>query len=696
MERITGNIDVYRFYDEDSGYSVIKLENGKTVVGILPHFNAGESVEFTGEWGIHQKFGEQFKAESFRVLYPDTSEGIIKFLSSRIIKGIGERTAKKIVSRFGAKTIDILDNHIERLLEISGFGSKKIETIRKSWEDRKGIRNVIMSLQSFGISTSVAMKIYNIYGDDAVKIIKSNPYRLVSDVWGIGFKTADRIGSSAGFGDAHPYRIQAGILHVLSESARSGHVYLPEYVLIDYCRSLINFELTESDPNLVNLVDQGHIYIEGDKVYLSSLYYAEKESEFAVKRLVESEPADSSINKKLLSAIGGGFTSEQFEAIQNSLRHKMLILTGGPGTGKTETLKGIIRLYEELGKKILLAAPTGRAAKRMTEVIGTEARTIHRLLEYNPSAGLFNRSGDNQLETDLLVIDEVSMIDTLLLHSLMEAVSGETTLILAGDVNQLPAVGPGNILADLIASELIPVVKLTKIFRQAEQSRIIVAAYEINRGVIPDLTIDKDGDFFFIEENDENSIPGIILDLCQRRLPAKYSLNPFNDIQVISPMHKGATGTAQMNKTLQEGLNSNGILLKSGSMNYRMGDKVMQLRNNYEKDIFNGDVGIVTGFDAVKRKLQINFGRNVIDYDSADLDEITLAYTITVHKSQGSEYPCVILPLTTSHYVMLQRNLLYTAVTRASRMMIIVGTKNAIAVAVNNSRVQGRYTSFFK
>lgn len=371
-------------------------------------------------------------------------------------------------------------------------------------------------------------------------------------------------------------------------------------------------------------------------------------------------------------------------------------MTGGPGTGKTETLKGIIKLYQGLKKKILLAAPTGRATKKMSEVIGREAKTIHRLLEYNPMGEFFNINSENQLETDLLVIDEVSMMDTFLMNNLLEAVDNDTTLILVGDVDQLPSVGPGNVLADLINSKLLPVITLTKIFRQAEKSKIVRTAHDINKGMIPDLSVNKDADFFFIEENNEENIPGIILDLCQRRLPAKYNFNAASDIQVLSPMHKGLTGTDNINVVLQNGLNQNMEILKRGKFRYRIGDKVMQLRNNYEKEIFNGDIGFIADYDTKKNVIKINFGNSLIEYDSSELEDLTLAYTITVHKSQGSEYPCVILPLTTTHFIMLQRNLIYTAVTRASKLMIIVGSRNALRIAVSNDHVQKRYTSLFK
>ena len=696
MESITGIIDVFVFYKEESGFSVVKLENGITAVGALPQLNKGETVELTGEWVKHQKFGTQFKIETFKVLQPTTIEGILKFLGSGIIKGIGEKTAGLIVKKFGERTIEILDYHSERLHEIKGLGKKKIDQIKKNWNDQKKVRDVIIALQSFGLSTAYAMKIFNTYGDQAVSVVKNNPYRLTSDVWGIGFKIADKIGMNLGFGESNPYRIKAGIIYVLNEATRSGHVYLPEIELINKCSEILNHELSISDSILTELEKDKQIVIKDDKVYLSFLFYAEKNIEEKIKSLTRFFNPLKDSELKFLRIKPGRFSTEQIEAIRSSLEHKILILTGGPGTGKTETLKGIIKLYEKMDKKILLAAPTGRAAKRMSEVIGREAKTIHRLLEYNPTTDVFNFNEENLLDADLLVIDEMSMIDTLLMYHLLNAVSDGTTIILAGDSNQLPSVGPGNILSDMIDSQFIPITKLNKIFRQSEKSQIIVAAHQINRGEFPELNNFKEGDFFFIEENNERKISELILELCSERLSAKYQFDRVTDIQVITPMHRGELGTINLNKELQKGLNDGRFLLKRGDSIYKLGDKVMQLRNNYEKEIFNGDMGIIIGSDQENNALQVSMNNKIIYYDVNDLDEITLAYAVTVHKSQGSEYPCVILPLTTSHFVMLQRNLLYTAVTRAQRLMIIIGTKNALNIAVNNNRVLERHTSLFK
>ncbi len=696
MITIQGVVDIYVFHNTESGYSVVKLEDGSTIVGILPKFTSGEIVEFNGEWVVHSKFGKQFKVENFKVHLPITEEGIIKFLSSRIIKGIGERTAKKIVEKFGNKTLDILDNEIEKLGEIKGFSRRKIEEVKKGWEKQRGIKNTMIELQSLGISSSIAMKIYKTYGENSVKIVQTNPYQLTYDVWGVGFKTADNIGHDVGIKRDHPFRIKAGIIFIMNEAAKNGHVYLPLEEIIKHCNQMLDYELAHSDQMLIELERDGQIVIKENKIYLAALFYAETNIVVLIKKLLSKKSEQTIETENLLKSISEKFSEEQVLAIKCSLENKILILNGGPGTGKTETLKGIINLYDILKKKILLAAPTGRAAKRMNEVVGRDAKTIHRMLEYNPTINLFNFNSDNKLEADLIVIDEVSMIDTYLMYNLLEAINESTTLILVGDTNQLPSVGPGNVLHDLISSELIPVVTLTKIFRQAEESRIILAAHQINKGIFPNFSNGSESDFFFIEENDEAKIPELILDLCKNRLPIKYNFNSMNDIQVLSPMHRGEAGTINLNYTLQAGLNNREVILKHGGYNFKSGDKVMQLKNNYEKEIFNGDLGIVISGNSEKKILTIEFNGKTFEYGAAELDEITLAYAATVHKSQGSEYPCVVLALTTSQYIMLQRNLLYTAVTRASKLMILIGTKNAISIAVKNNKISKRYTSLFK
>jgi len=695
MPIIEAILEGYLYKNEETGYCVASLSGGIKAVGTLPNVKVGEKLKLTGEYEKHSKYGEQFKIESFSIIYPTTIAGITKYLGSGLIKGVGPATAEKIVDVFKENTIDILDADINRLLDVEGIGVKKLELIKKSWEDQKAIKEIMLFLQSFDISPAYAMKIYRTYGANSVKIVQDNPYQLTYDVWGIGFKIADAIGKSVGFSDDHPKRIKSGIIFVLNEASGEGHVYLPMNELLKKCYEILGVDLTDSlllfremqDQNLLNLVDEN--------VYLSHYYEAERNIEYKIKAL---SACSSEFKEKELKSIrlNPRFSEEQLEAIRNSITNKILILTGGPGTGKTTALKGIIDSYKQLKKTIMLAAPTGRAAKRMSEVIGLEAKTIHRLLEYNPQDNLFLHDEDSPLETDLLVIDEVSMIDTLLMNNLISAVSLNTTLVLVGDIDQLPSVGCGNILHDLIQSGIIPTAMLTKIFRQAEESQIVVNAHKINRGEFPTILNKESADFFLIQESDNSKIANVISELCEKRLPDKYNFDPMKDIQVLTPMYKGDSGANNLNCILQEVLNSNKVLLTRGERSFKIGDKVMQLRNNYDKDVYNGDIGLILSIDMNDQKLEINYSGKIVPYDFLELDDITLAYAITVHKSQGSEYPCVIMPITTAHYIMLQRNLLYTAVTRASKIMILVGSKQALALAIGNKKAKKRNTSLFR
>ena len=695
MITIEAVLEDYIYKNEETGYSVAALSDGIKAVGILPGIRTGEKLKLKGQYETHPRHGQQFKIDSFTVIYPTTKVSISKYLGSGLVKGIGPSTAEKIVDIFGENTLAMMDNDVDKLLQVEGIGKKKLVQIKKSWQEQKSVKDIMLFLQSFDISPAYALKIYHTYGNDAIKIVQENPYQLTYDVWGIGFKIADTIGKSAGFNEDHPKRIKAGIIYVLNEASNEGNVYLPMQELVNSCSEILNIDLSDSLLLFREMEDSGLLKLENENVYLLYYYRAERNIEYKISALCGgySEFTEKELNSVRLKP--GYYSNEQLGAIRNSLKYKILILTGGPGTGKTTALKGIIDSYKHLNRKIMLAAPTGRAAKRMSEVIGFEAKTIHRLLEYNPQDQLFMRDEDSPLETDLLVIDEVSMIDTSLMNNLINAVTPNTTLVLVGDIDQLPSVGPGNILHDLIKSEKIPTAMLTKIFRQAEESKIVVNAHKINKGEFPALQNNEASDFFFIQEADNALIPDIIVELCTKRLPSKYGFDPMKDIQVLTPMYKGEAGADNLNSILQSALNKNDILITRGRRSYKVGDKVMQLRNNYDKDIFNGDIGIIDTIDTEDQKLEIIFNGKIVPYDFLDLDDITLAYAITVHKSQGSEYPCVILPLTTAHYIMLQRNLLYTAVTRASRMMIITGSKQALQIAVANKKSRKRYTSLF-
>lgn len=695
METITGVVDIYLFYSESNGYSVFKLEDGTSAVGNLPRLNEGDSVELTGSWVKHPKYGNQFKIETANISYPVTRSGIIKYLASGMIHGIGPVTAKRIVNAFGENTIDILDSNIARLIEVEGIGKKKLELIKEGWNEQKSVKNVMLFLQSNGISSTYSLKIYKEYGDAAPELIKNNPYRLISDIWGIGFKIADDIGKNFGFTNSNPFRIKAGILHVLQQASRDGHVFLPKEELVKEASYLLQADIGYSDILFEELEESGDIFIHNNKVYIADFYIAEREIEASIKRLLNI-PVEKPPNlNKILSSFKEDYSEEQLEAISISYSEKMLILTGGPGTGKTTTLKGIIQLFNTFDKKIMLAAPTGRAAKRMTEVIGLEAKTVHRLLEYNPQDNSFNNNEDNPLETDLLIVDEVSMMDTMLMYNLIVAISLNTTLILVGDIDQLPSVGAGNVLKDLINSSQIPIIELNTIFRQAKNSDIILNAHRINKGEMPALNFLAETDFVFLDENTNSKIPEKILRLCSDELPRKFSFNPVEDIQILSPIYKGDVGVTVLNKLFQNKLNESAVVYSNGDKIFKANDKVMQLRNNYDKNVFNGDIGFIIGTNNEAKVIYVSFEGKIIEYKFEELDEITLAYAITVHKSQGSEFPCIIMPLTTSHYMMLQRNLLYTAITRATKLLILIGTKRALAMSVNNNKVINRFTSLF-
>ncbi len=694
MITIEAILDSYLYINESTGYCVASLSNGIKAVGILINIKPGEKLKLTGEYETHPKYGMQFRIDSYSIVIPSTKTGLAKYLSSGMIKGIGPVTAEKIIEQFEDTTIDVLDNNIDRLLEIEGIGSKKLEQIKKSWGEQKAVKEIIIYLQGFDISPAYAVKIYKVYGINSIKVIQNNPYQLTYDVWGIGFKIADSIGKNVGFSDDHPKRIKAGIVYILNEAASDGHVYLTSDELNKKCFDMLGIDLSDSLLLMREMQEENLIYIVQEKVYLAHLYEAEKYIEHKIKLLAAGESKFTEKELKLIR-LNLDLSEEQSDAVRKSLTNKIMILTGGPGTGKTTTLKGIIDSYKQLKKNILLAAPTGRAAKRMSEVIGMEAKTLHRLLEFNPQDQFFQRGEDNPLEADLLVIDEVSMIDTLLMNSMLSAVNPETTLILVGDVDQLPSVGSGNILNDLILSGIIPIVKLTKIFRQAEKSSIVVNAHKINNGELPSINNNEEADFFFIQESDNSKIADLIIELCSSRLPDKYGFDPVKDIQVLTPMYKGEVGVNNLNIRLQEVLNQRKVAHNRGEKNYKIGDKVMQLKNNYDKEVYNGDIGIIESVDNEDQIMEINFSGKNVQYEFAELEDITLAYAITVHKSQGSEYPCVILPISAAHFIMLQRNLLYTAITRASQMLILVGTRQALAIAVGNKKTKRRNTSLF-
>ncbi len=704
MESITGTVEKIVYRNEENGYVIAKVSLEKneeklaTIVGTIASINIGETYELKGEWVNNPKYGWQFNFENYQLILPTSLLGLKRYLSSGLIKGVGPATADRIVKHFGNKTLEVLENNLQRLSEVEGIAEKRIKVISTSWEEQKEIKRVMIFLQSYKITTGYAVKIYKTYGNTAIEKLKENPYRLVDDVFGIGFKIADRIAQNLGIEPTSPARIKAGIKYSLNELANQGHCYGVINEVIEKGSELLEVEESLVEKALEILKNNNEIIVQEDRLWLPLYYFAELG---VSKKLIElSKFPQQIINLDMQKKIrylekryDFSFAEEQKEALRKVLLNRVLVLTGGPGTGKTTTTLGLIELFKELKLKIILAAPTGRAAKRMSETTGREAKTIHRLLEYSPKNGTFTRDVKNPIKTDVIILDEVSMIDILLMNSLLKAVLPGTFLILIGDVDQLPSVGPGNLLKDIIDSETIPVVRLTKIFRQDWRSLIIVNAHRVNEGKYPVIKGERERDFYFIEEEEPQLAAQKIIDLCTVRLPSKYKIDPVDDIQVLSPMYKGEVGADNLNYSLREALNSKGKEIKYGNYSFRINDKVMQIKNNYDKEVFNGDIGRINHINVEDHILEVNFYGRKVGYDFSELNELVLAYAITVHKSQGSEYRIVIIPVMTQHYLLLQRNLLYTGITRAKDMVILIGTKKALWIAINNNKTFHRNTS---
>ena len=705
MAQLRGIVDRITFQNEENGYTVARLQvegstayNNRlaTIVGEMLSINPGETVVLEGEWTTHKQYGAQFKIESYQTVYPSTVEGMRRYLGSGLIKGIGPVTAKRIVDHFGKEALDVIESDPERLVEVEGLGAKRAKWIIKAWEDQREIHNVMLFLQSHEVGTGYAVKIWKRYGHEAVELIQENPYRLSVDVWGIGFLTADRIAQKMGIPAHSNRRIQAGLLHVLNEAAdKEGHVFLPEDALIESCAEALDVPIDAIAPCVAQLLSEESIVVDDKRVYLPHLYYAEQGAATRCYQLSQVQRIELGNIPAEIKAIeqrdGVTFAPRQKSALEKALSHNLLVLTGGPGTGKTTTIKGLIALLEARNKKIALAAPTGRAAKRMSEATGHEAKTIHRLLKFSPSEMAFEKNFENPLEIEALIVDEISMVDTVLMNSLLRAVPISASVVLVGDVDQLPSVGAGNVLKDVIASGIVEVVELNEIFRQAQTSHIVTNAHAINRGEMPYVRNDRDADFFFLEVSEPDQVVETVCGLCAARLPRTYRLDSIEDIQVLVPMYRGETGANNLNQVLQDELNPKGQEMTRGGIRFRVGDKVMQVRNNYDRDVFNGDIGRVQGIE--DDILRTRFQDRVIEYEFSELDELVLAYAMSVHKSQGAEFRAVVMPLTTQHYMMLQRNLLYTAITRARELVVLVGTKQALGMAVRNNRVAERHTT---
>ena len=706
---IEGILERIVFFSEETNFTVARLQVARnpdlvTIVGSIPCPNPGETLRLKGEWIVDVKFGRQFRVESCLSVLPSTITGIEKYLGSGLVKGIGPIMAKRVVAMFGLETLDVIGEQSERLLEVEGIGPIRVQRITKAWQEQKEVREVMVFLQGHGVSSTYAVKIYKAYGDKSVAVVKENPYRLALDISGIGFKTADRIAQNMGIDPSSQIRAEAGIIHVLSELVDEGHVYYPHDKLMDTSASLLEVNRDVLETALSALITQRRVvideHVEDRAVYLTPLHVAEVNVASRLETLINSPRQLIQIDIEMAMqwvqrAIGIELADLQKEAIRKAVASKALVLTGGPGTGKTTLLNCIIRILEKKGQRILLASPTGRAARRLSEVTGREAKTIHRLLEYSPSEGGFKRNEENPLEADLVIIDESSMVDILLMNHLLKAVSPTTTLMLVGDIDQLPSVGPGNMLKDVIASGRVETVRLTEVFRQAQESMIVVNAHRVNRGEFPLVRTPegKKADFYFVARDDPEKALEMVKELCARRLPRAFRLNPFDDIQVITPMHKGVVGVANLNAEMQMLLNPTGNEVSRGGRCFRINDKVMQTTNNYEKEVFNGDIGRVIEIKHEEQTLAVKYEDRIVDYEWSDLDELVLAYAISIHKSQGSEYPAVVVPILPQHYIMLQRNLLYTAITRAKKLVVLVGSSRAIAMAARNSRVQHRYTA---
>ena len=707
MDRLRCVVERVTYQNETNGYSVIKCRAKGyadliTVVGSMPEVHVGSVLTLSGEWTVNPKFGRQFTVSGFEETLPATVYGIEKYLGSGLVKGIGPKFAARIVRAFGADTLNVIEEDPDALLRVPGIGKLRVERIKKSWDEQKEIKNIMLFLQGHDVSTTHATKIYKTYGSDSIRVVKENPYRLADDIWGIGFRTADTIAEKLGVEKETAVRLRSGLLYTLNRLSEEGHCYARRDQLLKTGSELLSVEESVLPPVLDEMVRQDDVkteLIDGEDsapgetaVYLPPFWFAETGTAKRLKQIFSS-PASvkvkpQGLEERIRRVTGLNYDPAQMDAIRCAAGSKILILTGGPGTGKTTTTLGILTAFRQAGAKILLAAPTGRAAKRLSETTGMEARTIHRLLEFKPPEGC-QKNEQNPLEGDVLILDECSMIDIMLMYSLLKAVPDSMTLIFVGDVDQLPSVGAGNVLRDLIDAGVFPVVRLTKIFRQAAASRIITNAHRINRGRMPDLSNGKQSDFFFLEEEDPETAAQEIVRLVKERLPRAYGTR---DIQVLTPMQRGAVGAANLNQVLQAALNADAAGLRRGGTDYRLHDKVMQIRNNYDKEVFNGDIGTVCRVNTEDRELTVSFDGREVLYDVTELDELVLAYAATVHKSQGSEYPIVVMPVLMTHYVMLQRNLVYTGVTRAKKLMVMIGSTKALALAVRNVTVTRRNT----
>lgn len=717
MIKIEGHLERITYQNEENHYTIARLSTGKqknmiTVVGFMAGISPGQTLRLSGNWETHPRYGQQFKITTFEVTLPDTVEGIKKYLETGIIKGIGPLIAGRLVSQFGSETLEIIEKKAERLTEVNGIGKAKAERIEAAWKDHHVIRELMQFLQSRGIKGSYSGRILKEYGESAIEILKTDPFRIAEDIPGIGFIIADTITQQDGVSPDDPKRVRACINHLIEQAANEGHTFIPEKVILDQCRQAFSIDAEDTMTAIDILEKQGIIATEdagedeqGRAVYSKELFLAEKGIADRFQTLL-SVPAISpelnpeQLTQEILKKLALKLSSEQLDVLGRILAFRAAVITGGPGTGKTTLIRSVNAIFEAMGRVVALAAPTGRAAKRLSEVVRRDAKTIHRLLKFNFKESCFEVNRNNPIDADVIIIDEASMVDTVLMFHLLNAVPATSKLILVGDVFQLPSVGPGNVLSDIIRSEAIPVFYLTEIFRQARKSPIIMNAHRVRRGESPELnstnTDNELKEFYFINQSDPNTVVETIVKLCSESIPNRFLLNPVRDIQVLTPMHKGVAGTINLNQVLQKALNQNTDQAEIMGGIYKTGDKVMHLKNNYLKDVFNGDIGTISRVDRETSQVEVDYEGRVVVYEPEEMHELSLAYAISVHKSQGSEYPAIIVPLLTQHYIMLQRNLLYTAMTRGKKLVILIGTQKAFTTALNNDKPRKRFSGLMK
>ena len=705
---IEGVVERISYSNEETGFAVVRMvsTNGRSFTAVGPMFgiSVGDRLRLNGTWTEHPKFGRQLNVESFLEILPSTLEGLRVFLASGRIKGVGPAIADRLIAAFGLECLDVIEHHPERLLEVHGIGPAKLEKIKASWARNRGIQRIMVFLAGHGIAPGIAVRLHKRYGDRALAVVRENPYRLADEVWGVGFLTADRIARKLGISREAPERLAAGLLYALTTASRAGHLFLPRGELFSEAATLLELPDEDFSGILEELRRSERVVVRSrrdgdDAVFSARLDRAEAALAAGIARLLASEvrraPGTiSALIRSYETAAGITLAAEQRRALETAVERPVTVITGGPGTGKTTLVRGLVRILHREDSPLLLAAPTGRAAKRLEEAAGREARTIHRLLEFNPIERSWGRNAENPLDAACIVIDEVSMLDVELGARLVEAVPSGCRLVLVGDADQLPSVGPGDVLADLIASGEVEVIRLDRIFRQGEGSLIAENAHRINRGLMPVYAqSDRLSDFYFAVRTDVGEAATTAVEMAAVRIPDRFGFDPLTEIQVLAPMHRGELGVSRLNERLQEVLTPpGGPEVRLGTRVFRVGDKVMQLRNNYELDVFNGDVGRVVSIDPEERELVVEYqGREVV-YSSDDLEDLTIGYACTIHKSQGSEYAAVVVVLHDQHHLMLQRNLLYTAVTRGRRLVVLVGSRKALARAVRTESVRRRNT----